>query len=272
LVHTGDVVVANWSDGIANWISSGCAETVISVVGNHDSEENLVLGTAGKTTVYGGMLSPYIGNWGVVQPIGVDDPTSEYYCACYYYKDYTLASIRLIVLDTNWWDDYQKAWLSATLSDALTQGYAVILACHTPRFVTGIIEANFCSYTEPIINEPAAYANIPSDWLDPVDAFIDAGGEVICMLSGHNHRDHIGYLTNYPNVLCITADKASVARTIDTARITGEENATAFNIITFNTTDKLIKIVRIGAEVDGQMRGKHVFCYDYANKRIISQW
>ena len=79
-------------------------------------------------------------------------------------------------------------------------------------------------------------------------------------------------MTNYSDVLCITADKASVARTIDTARITGEENATAFNFVTINTTDKWIKIVRIGAEVDGQMRGKHVFCYDYNNKRIVSQW
>ena len=272
VIHTGDVVRANWSDGLTNWIASGCAESVISVVGNHDSEENLVLGTAGKTTVYGAMLAPYIGNWDVTQPTGVDDSTSGHYCACYYYKDYPDPEIRLIVLDTNWWDDYQKSWLSGVLTDALTNGYAVILACHTPRFVTGITAANFCSYTEPVISESPAFANIPNDWLDPVDDFISDGGEVICMLSGHNHRDHIGYLTNYPDVLCITADKASTARTIDTARIAGEDNETAFNAITFNPVEKLIKIVRFGAEVDGQMRGKHVFCYDYANKQIVAQW
>ena len=272
MIHTGDVVVANWSDGIGNWVDSGCAESVISVVGNHDSEENLILGTAGKENVYNGMLAPYISNWNVVQPTGVDDPTSNYYCACYYYKDYTDASIRLIVLDVNWWDSYEKVWLADVLDDALNNNYSVIIGCHTPLRVTGITAANFCSYTEPIINEPSAYANIPSDWLEPVGDFIGDGGEVICMLAGHNHRDHIGYLTDYPDVLCITADKASVARTIDSARITGENNATAFNIITFNPTDKWIKIVRIGAEVDGQMRGKHVFCYDYENKQIVSQW
>lgn len=272
VIHTGDVVLANYSNGLDNWINSGCAQNVISVIGNHDSEENLTIGTAGKENVYAGMLAPYIGNWNAVQPEGVNDPGSPYYCSCFYYKDYTSQSIRLIVLDTNWWDTYQKEWLADVLDDALTNEYSVILAAHTPRFITGVTEANFCSYTEPIISESASYATISNDWLDPVDDFIDAGGEVICMLSGHNHRDHFGYLTNYPRVLCITADKASIARTIDTARIRGENNETAFNIIAFNTTDKWIKIVRIGAEVDGQMRGKHVFCYDYANKRIISQW
>lgn len=272
VIHTGDVVVANWSDGIVNWVNSGCAESVISVIGNHDSENNLILGTAGKENVYNGMLAPYISNWDVVQPTGVDDSSSPYYCSCFYYKDYDDVSMRLIVLDTNWWDSYQKSWLGDVLDDALTNEYAVILACHTPRYVTGVTESHFCSYTEPNISESSSYTNITSDWLDPVDDFIENGGEVVCMLTGHNHRDHFGYLTNYPNVLCLTADKASVRRTIDTARIEGELNATAFNAVTFNTTDKWIKIVRFGAEVDGQMRGKHVFCYDYANKRIISQW
>lgn len=272
MIHTGDVVRGNWSDGLTNWIDSGCAESVISVIGNHDSEENYILGTAGKETVYSGMLAPYIENWDVVQPSGVNDPASNHYCACYYYKDYADQHMRLIVLDTNWWDSYQKDWLADVLDDALTNEYAIILACHSPRFVTGITDANFCSYTEPNINEPASFSNISNDWLDPVDDFINDGGEVICMLAGHNHRDHIGYLTNYPNVLCITADKASVARTMDTERVTGENNATAFNAITFNATDKWIKIVRFGAEIDGQMRGKHVFCYDYANKKIVSQW
>ena len=272
MIHTGDVVLANFSDGIVNWVNSGCAQRVISVIGNHDSENNLSLGTAGKENVYNALLAPYIGNWGVVQPTGVNDPNSDYYCACYYYKDYSAASMRLIVLDTNWWDTYEKTWLGTVLTDAKTRGYAVILACHTPRFVTGITAANFCSYTEPVISESSAYTNIPNDWLDPVNTFISGGGELVCMLSGHNHRDHIGYLTNYPNVLCITADKSSIARTIDTARIRNEINANAYNIVTFNTTDKLIKIVRMGAEVDGRMRGKHVFCYDYANRQIIAQW
>lgn len=272
MVHTGDVVKANYSDGLTNWIDSGCAAQVISVIGNHDSEENLVLGTAGKENVYNGMLKPYIGNWGVVQPSGVDDSTSGDYCACYYYKNYSDVKIRLVVLDSNWWDDYQKTWLANVLDDALTNEYSIIFAVHTPRFVTGVTDANFCSYTEPIINEPASFANIPNDWLDPVNDFIEGGGEVICMLSGHNHRDHFGYLTLYPDILCMTADKASVARTIDTARITGESNQYAFNVITFNPTEKWIKLVRFGAEVDGEMRGKHVFSYDYANKRILAQW
>ena len=272
-IHTGDTVVANFSNGIANWISSGCAERVLNVIGNHDTEENLVLQAAGKDNVYNTIFAPYIANWGVVQPTGVDDSTSADYHALYYYKDYSASSVRLIVTDTNFWDARQKEWLSETLDDALANNLCVVLACHNVKKLTEMTESNFSAYPGNGINETGnAYANQPDDWLDPVKDFMDAGGNFACILAGHNHSGHMGTMTNYPDVFVFVSDKASVARTSGAARISGENNANTVNIVTINPVEKLFKIVKIGAEVDGKMRGKHVFCYDYANKRIISQW
>lgn len=274
MLHTGDTVSLYFSQGIDNWIISGCAPQVLNVIGNHDSEDsNLVLGAASKEDVYNLFFAPYISNWGVTQPDGVDDSTSDDYCALYYYKDYTDPMIRLIILDTNYWDDAETAWLTATLEDANTNGYAVILACHNVKLLTEMTDSNFSAYPGDGITETSStYGNQPDDWLDPVTDFVNDGGEFICMLAGHNHSGHMGTLTNYPDIFCFVCDKAGINRTSGMARISGELNQNTVNIVTINATEKLFKIVRIGAEVDGKMRGKHVFCYDYGNAQIISQW
>jgi hypothetical protein len=273
IIHTGDTVIANYSDGISNWIQSGCADRVLNVIGNHDTEENLVLQAAGKDNVYNTFFAPYISNWDVVQPANVDTSGSADYHALYYYKDYDTPKIRLIVLDTNFWDSAQSAWLTGTLASAKEDGYAVILACHNVKKLTEMTDSNFSSYNgDGIAENTNSYANQPDNWLDPVADFMDAGGEFICMLAGHDHDVHMGYLTLYPDIFCYVSDKGSVARTSGAARISGENNANTVNIVTVNATEKLFKIVKIGAEVDGKMRGRHVFCYDYANKRIVSQW
>lgn len=273
MLHTGDVVTANLSDGISNWVSSGCANKVLNVIGNHDTEENLVLQAAGKDNVYNTIFAPYIAQWGVTQPTGVNTSGSDEYHALYYYKDYSAAEVRLIVLDTNFWDAAQKSWLTSVLADAKTNGLCVVIACHDVKLLTEMTESNFSSYNGDGITETGnSYANQPSDWLDPVDDFINGGGNFACILAGHNHDGHMGTMTNYPNIFAYVSDKASVSRVSGAARITGEMNANAVSIVVINPVEKLFKIVKIGAQIDGKMRPQNVFCYDYANKRIISQW
>ena len=273
ILHTGDVVTANLSDGIASWISSGCAAVVLNTIGNHDTEENLVLQAAGKDNVYNTIFAPYISNWGVVQPTDVADSTSPDYHALYYYKDFTTPGVRLIVLDTNFWDAAEKTWLASVLNDALTNSLCVVIACHNVKKLTEMTDSNFSAYSGDGINENTnAYGNQPIDWLDPVKDFMDAGGNFACILAGHNHSGHMGTMTNYPDIFVYVANKSSMNRVSGTARISGEMNQNTVSIVTINPVEKLFKIVKIGAEVDGKMRGRHVFCYDYANKRIISQW
>ena len=273
VIHTGDAVLRNYDDGVVNWVNSGCAESVINVIGNHDTELNLVLQAAGKDNVYNTFFAPYISGWGVTQPDGVTDSSSPNYHALYYYKDYTQPNVRLIVLDTNFWNDAQKTWLSSVLGGALTGEMCVVVACHDVKKMTSMPESNFSDYAGENINETGnTYANQPDDWLDPVQTFINNGGNFAGIIAGHNHEGNMGYMTNYPDIFCFVSDKASVARTSGTARKSGECNANTVNIVTINPSEKLFKIVKIGAEIDGKMRGKHVFCYDYDNKTIISQW
>lgn len=273
ILHTGDTVVANLSDGITNWVNSGCAAKVLNVIGNHDTEENLVLQAAGKDNVYNTIFAPYISGWDVTQPTGVDTSGSDYYHALYYYKDYDDAEVRLIVLDTNFWDTTQKTWLGNVLTDALTNGLCVVIACHNVKLLTEMTDSNFSSYKGDGINETTnAYANQPADWLDPVQSFIDNGGNFACILAGHNHDGHMGTMTNYPDIFVYVSDKASISRVSGAARIAGEINANAVSVITINPIEKLFKIVKIGAQVDGKMRPQNVFCYDYDNHRIVSQW
>ena len=273
MLHTGDVVAANFSDGIANWVSSGCAEKVLNVIGNHDTEANLVLQAAGKDNVYNTIFAPYISSWGVTQPTGVDTSGSDDYHALYYYKDYAEAEVRLIVLDTNFWDNAQKAWLTSVLADAKTNGLCVVIACHDVKLLTEMTDSNFSSYKGDGITETSnAYANQPADWLDPVNDFINNGGSFACILAGHNHSGHMGTMTNYPNIFVYVIDKASVSRVSGTARKTGTKNANAVSIVVVNPVEKLLKIVKIGAQTDAKMRPRNVFCYDFANHRIVSQW
>ena len=273
MLHTGDIVTANLSDGISNWVSSGCANKGLNVIGNHDTEENFVLQAAGKDNVYNTIFAPYIAQWGVTQPTGVDTSGSDNYHALYYYKDYSAAEVRLIVLDTNFWDEAQKSWLTSVLADAKTNGMCVVIACHNVKLLTEMTDSNFSSYKGDGITETSnAYANQPADWLDPVNDFINDGGNFACILAGHNHDGHMGTMTNYPNIFVYVSDKASVARVSGAARITGEMNANAVSIVVINPVEKLFKIVKIGAQIDGKMRPQNVFCYDYANKQIVAQW
>lgn len=279
ILHAGDTVSAKLSDGIQNWIDSGCANKVLNAVGNHDTyatngTSSAYLLTATQEEVYNVLFAPYISGWGVEQPVGVDDSTSAYYCACYYYKDYTSPKIRLIVLDSERWTAEELAWFTETLEDARTKGYAVVVASHClPGTVVGLADSNY-NYvgSEDLDNPYPAYAKITEDAAEALDTFVENGGVFMAWLAGHYHRGGFGYLQNHPNIFVMTAEKAGTARTSGQARKSGEKNEYSFNIITFDPSDGYIRMVRYGADVDAWLRGRHVFCYDYINKRIVAQW
>ena len=111
------------------------------------------------------------------------------------------------------------------------------------------------------------------DAASAVNDFITAGGEFVIWIGGHEHADIFGVFTDYPNITAYMIDKASINReTPGAARLSGEKNQHAFNVMSVVRDGKLVKFVRIGEDVDGMMRGKHVFCYNYQTKTIVSQW
>lgn len=277
MLHTGDTVLTNFSQGIAKWVSSGCAARSLNCIGNHDyyANSNLSMNDhASKADIYNTFLAPYVSGWGVTQPTGVDDSTSDYYCACYYYKDYATHGIRLIVLDSEQWDSAQLDWFTSALASARTAGYAVIVASHVPPgAVIGIDGCNF-NYVgnNDFPSSAPTYATITEDASNAVDAFITAGGHFVVWLTGHFHRGGFGYVQNHTNIFVMSAEKAGTARTSGQARVDGERNANSYNLVSIDPADHLIRLVRYGADVDGWLRGRHAFTYDYSAKTIISQW
>ena len=277
MLHTGDTVLTNFSQGIAKWVSSGCAARSLNCIGNHDvyANSNLTFNEpASKTDIYNTFFAPYISEWGVTQPTGVDDSTSDDYCACYYYKDYATQGIRLIVLDSEQWDSAQLTWFTDVLSSARTAGYAVIVASHcAPGAVIGLNGSNFNYVGNPdFVSSTPSYAKITEDASNAVDAFVNDGGHFVVWLAGHFHRGGFGYVQNHSDIFVMTAEKAGTARTSGQARVNGERNANSYNLVSIDPADHLIRLVRYGADVDGWLRGRHAFCYDYLNKQIVSQW
>lgn len=280
VIHTGDTIKTTFSTDMTKWEESGCANRVLNMLGNHDTylSDDYRLNAVEPEDAYNTLFKPYINDWGVTQPVGINDPNSEDYCGCYYYKDYSEAAIRLIVLDTDRWTNAQLDWMVATLEEAKLLGYAVVVGAHVPigyqaGKVIGIENCNFNPYTQlefeikdrnhTTLDESAAIA---------IDSFISTGGNFICWLCGHFHCGGFGYIEKHDQQLVLIAEKAGVGTNNGAARIMGETNEYAFNAVTFNPSEKTIKVVRFGSHVDGSMRQRHVFCYDYENKKIISQW
>lgn len=167
---TGDVVHwyaegtddSQYPQGYDWWQASGLAERSLFVLGNHDgatkssTEFDTKDGTAawdgkGQQWCYDTYFADYISGLGVTMPTGYDDPTSPYYKACYWHKDYVSANIRLIGLDGNHRFDgtldpnnnwakltngikhdstEQEEWLIAKLAEAKALGYSVVLCGH----------------------------------------------------------------------------------------------------------------------------------------------
>lgn len=182
ILCTGDVVYAHWNSltttdttvgnaathGYKPWVESEAARQSLFVLGNHDCATKTTTeydqeegGTAwngkGKDWGYETYFEPFAEGLGVVQPDGVNDPTSPNYHACYWHKDYTAQKVRLIGLDCmNHYDGLldennqpvagswvkhgtteQEDWLRARLADTLDStndayGFSVVICCHYP--------------------------------------------------------------------------------------------------------------------------------------------
>ena len=245
------------------------------VIGNHDT--NICNYTAADTPVNNHKamgkaeaLERYytnIDNWGVVRP-STD--------VCYYYKDYSTQKIRLICLDVQFWDSTELSWLETTLAGAKTAGYGVIVAAHcVPGAITGYTDTNFTSYDYPNNNSGdyttfGRYTNGAA--VPAIESFIEDGGEFICWMCGHNHTNRIAKCTNSPNITVVQIENAGNFNSSlhENSRTgVGVYSRTCANAVSFNTSDKLIKIVRFGTNIDYHMRQADYLCFDYATRQLI---
>ena len=264
IIHTGDSVFTYIEAGNPFESVAG-GDTVLNVIGNHDCWHQGDGGYYGtKQEAYDLIIKNNVSAWGVTQPTGASENFD-----CYYYKDYTTNKFRLIVLDCMHWDTTQASWFETVLGEAKTNSLAVIIAEHYPP-ANGLTSIS-CPFMSLALNlTPSEAERFTDDAFDLVDSFIDGGGEFVCWIAGHLHADFIGTVTGHTNQLMIGIENAGTGvLNLDDNRIKGTPTQDCFNYITFDKTNKLVRIVRIGCNSDEFMRKKDTLCVNYSTKSII---
>lgn len=276
ILHTGDTVRDNWDDTLTEWDAIDGTENILNVIGNHDVKPGTSV-TPTLPQIYNKFISPYVSNWGVTQPTNAATNGR-----CYWYKDYTSAKIRLIGLDimleveerfSSTERAAQRTWLETVLGDAMTNDYAVVIAQHYPSFLTPLEGSTFNTPPLfPIGNELAYLAPIVQD-------FIDDGGEFVCWLAGHTHRDCVGTLynvennitTNYTQLMfCVdTAKISSAVGWSDSVREYGKKSQDCMNLVSIDRYSKTVTFYRIGCNLNRLGMTKQMICWDYANCKML---
>lgn len=261
VIHCGDTVQTYWSSDadVAFWASAG-ANSFLNTIGNHDSATyngSYDWDGVSEADCYTRYLAPYIAGWGVTYTEG----------KCYYYKDYTGANLRVVVLDEMHYGQVQHDWFVGVLASAKTAGYDVLCVIHST--VLGIV-TKVSTFASSEKTSTGIGALSPSPF-DAVDTFINNGGHFACWLDGHTHFDDCGYVNGYPNQLhiCITTQNYLQTSGGDTDRTVGEKQEDAFNVISVDSATHKLRVFRIGADFDRLLRHKGVMCYDYDNHQLI---
>ena len=299
VICTGDMCGQKFSDYSGIFNEEGYKHMLLTI-GNHDvydkngdavsngapsyDDKNYWATNVDKYNQY---FKSNISNWNVTQPANAEN--NGY---CYYYKDYdqtsgssstTISKLRLIVLDTMAYDEEQHNWLSSVLQDAKTNNYAVVIAQHFPPMENpndfNEFNTAFSSFTTGMESYyGVAYLaykdslNILHKATDLVDEFINDNGEFVCWLCGHLHYAKVGTLVSHPNQIYIAIETANYQGKIwkDISRSEYDKTIDLFNIVSFDTYNKIIKVARIGAEYDYYMRHRGTMTINYATRTLIS--
>ena len=273
ILFTGDSIANAFNQTTSEaysafWHDNG-ADRVLFCIGNHDTAD-YESGTGYDWAAHAGLdaynrfFAPYISNWGtIVQPTNA--ATNG---LCYYYKDYTSQKVRLIVLDVMGWDSNQLDWFESVLASAITAGLQVAVAIHYPAAMTKFD----CTFTS-LFNVSDSAHFIPSAALNAVDTFITNDGDFIAWITGHQHKDFIGVVSNHANQSIITISTANgtsgQSQFDNVERVANTKSFDLFNIMSIDTYNKRISMFRVGADIDMMLRHISTICYDYGNKQVI---
>lgn len=261
VLNTGDTVLEDAAETLIVDSVPG-ASSFLLAIGNHDSCANGEWTGYGAVATYNKYIAPYVSGWGVTQPANAAANGYNYY-----YKDYSDANVRLIVLDCMFWDATELAWLESTLASARTAGLAVVCASHYAggKVTPFPIPWNTLQYTD-------VSDTLPSDAPAAVQAFIQAGGEFVCWISGHGHYDMVGPLDDYPaqvNIAIDTANYGTPSEYSDIQRVRFTKSEDLFNAFSVDTFNKTVRLFRVGADRDAQLRHRGDLLIDYSTAEVL---
>lgn len=191
-----------------------------------------------------------------------------------------------VVKTTRVWSQAQIDWLIATLNSTPSD-YSVMIAMHqTVVDQLTWIEGKFTDINHIVPGDSSSFSDealipdIINAWKNgaslvntypftgeaayKADISVNANftargpGEFICYLAGHAHVDAIGTVPAYADQLqiiltCSTSD-ANRNKYGDLQRQVGRRSEDCFNVISFDTFNKTVKIVRIGSQITFDMR------------------
>lgn len=268
ILNTGDTVFGSNADSIG-FINDANLGVALMSIGNHDT-----WGNTEQSFIYNKFFAPYVSSWGVTQPS--DAVTNN---LMYWYKDYNAPSVRLIGIDCMHPSDAQNTWLTNVLEDAKTNNLTVVMASHYMPLNSSNNAYVLYHGERPTFSALVSYGLVNSpqvmdtSFIEIVQDFIDGGGKFACWLCGHRHNDAIFYPDGYDDQLVITIDNAGaiVPDSVQTGDRTGD-NMFCANVVGIDTTNKLIKLVRAGLKSDNWLRPINVLTFDYANKKVITNY
>ena len=267
-VCLGDMVASWYGDDITYWDNNPDGADILRTIGNHDVWQANVRPFANdvQADVYNTYFHEKTSAWNITQPANAD--TNH---LMYYYKDYADQKLRLIVLDCMYWDSAENTWFAGVLADALTNGYGVVCTSHYNLSKTGVTGiGNFYSLDYGFAGLTIGTGG--QDARDAVDTFISNGGTFICWMSGDAHYDDCGiYENNGRKQITLTFENASLnSDWNDSLRVKGTKTQDSFNLVSFDTNKKLIKIVRIGNNVDRYYRPKNFMTINYETHQVVA--
>lgn len=262
VINGGDTVALHQEDGVTWWntIVGNSSLPVLSAVGNHDASiSDQEIATAKQT--YDLITAEVASTASITQPTGASTDGLNYY-----YKDFN-SKVRVIVLDPLYWTEDENTWLQSTLSAAKTSGLAVLCVSHYP------FDSAYMTFPELKRNYDAIYGadHTPIAAAEAVKAFMDDGGTFLCWLCGHVHCDGFGILEEYGNqcVILTTTPKTDGGSSPYKSNFVNEPNYDAFDVIGIDLNKKLIKDVRIGANLDWHNSRHPRITYNYDTHKII---
>ena len=249
-----------------------CEREIYLSNGNHDCFPGDYPWHLGEKEVAHSLLFNHTENWNVNF---MDVPFSMSY-----YKDFPDSNIRMVVLD-DYYDTWEtRAWLRGVLAEANEKGLHVFTAQHER---TGYIADNFGTKYTSLDNYRAVHKNYELSrtkydfdhrgrvlYEDVILEFIENGGNFICNFAGHEHYDEFG-VTDKGILNVVVQNGTYWDAHGDMKRVKGTKSYDCFNVVGIDTELGLLKIVRIGADVDHYMRKKTALCFNYIEKKVISE-
>lgn len=105
-----------------------------------------------------------------------------------------------------------------------------------------------------------------------ITSWMQRDGKFVAYICGHVHRDRMYYSTKYPDILVVACDQAGTLRPSHTGvRNHAYGSGTAFNVITIDTQNGLIKLIREGFDMNQFLNSHKYMCYDYINKKVLNE-